>query len=141
MKPEFVDTLLAPYFEIQMGLANDKWEIAKPAAAKFQNALKQGPSAEEAPEMKAFTQIAKTLNEAKDIEKAREAFHSLSKEMITLVDHVGAASTTAYQMHCTMGFGYTGASWLQANDKLINPYWGARMLRCGHEEAIYAPKK
>ena len=30
-----------------------------------------------------------------------------------------------------MAFDHTGASWLQDHDTIDNPYFGARMLRCG----------
>lgn len=141
IKPEFVDTLLAPYFAIQMGLAKDNLKAAQTASASFNEVTANGPYSKKEPEIKIFLDTSKKLTEAQDIEQAREHFRDMSKEMIHLIDHVGTVKTTAYQMHCGMSFNNKGASWLQANDELINPYWGARMLRCGHEEMIHAPKK
>ena len=139
--PAHVDALLVPYFEMQEALVKDKFEPAVKAAASYADTLAAGPSAKEAPSVTKLAAAAKAIKEAPGIEAARKAFHSLSNEMIMLVDHVGTAKTTVYQMRCTMAFNNTGASWLQATDKLYNPYWGARMLRCGHEETVYKPKK
>ncbi|MEM7674336.1 MAG: DUF3347 domain-containing protein [Verrucomicrobiota bacterium] len=141
LKPQDVDPLLAPYFEIQMGLAKDKLDVAQKATTHLKDVLTKGPSEEEAPVIRTLLNITDKLSESTDIQRARQHFHVLSQEMILVVEHVGTANTTAYQMRCTMAFDHTGASWLQANDELINPYWGARMLRCGHEETIYAPKQ
>lgn len=40
-------------------------------------------------------------------------------------------STDVYVAYCPMAFGYTGGTWLQANNKVLNPYQGSRMLHCG----------
>jgi Cu(I)/Ag(I) efflux system membrane fusion protein len=41
-----------------------------------------------------------------------------------------AARTAFHHMFCPMVKGGAG-DWLQADDQLINPYWGSKMLRCG----------
>ena len=140
-KPAYVDSLLAPYFKIQEALVLDKFAPAIEAAKGFEAVLAEGPSAEQAPSMARLGAAIRAVKSSEEIEAARVAFHTLSKEMILTVDHVGVAKTTAYQMRCSMAFNNTGASWLQATDELLNPYWGARMLRCGHEEVVYKPGK
>jgi Cu(I)/Ag(I) efflux system membrane fusion protein len=59
-------------------------------------------------------------------------FEILSNAMIS----VAKSSPNSFQgdlfiMHCPMVHGKYGADWLQGDDKLLNPYFGARMLRCG----------
>ena len=41
--------------------------------------------------------------------------------------HVGAM----YRVHCPMAFDNEGADWLQVDQQIVNPYFGASMLRCG----------
>ena len=69
---------------------------------------------------------AKKLAAAKDIAAMREALKDLSKPMsmwATMSQPKGVSV-----MYCSMAPG----SWLQSNDTVIaNPYYGAKMLRCG----------
>ena len=37
-----------------------------------------------------------------------------------------------------MAFDFRGASWLQEEGELANPYFGAEMLRCGSVERVSA---
>ena len=69
---------------------------------------------------------ARKLAVAKDIAAMREALKDLSKPMsmwVTMSQPQGVSV-----MYCSMAPG----SWLQKDDTLIaNPYYGAKMLRCG----------
>jgi Cu(I)/Ag(I) efflux system membrane fusion protein len=64
------------------------------------------------------------------LEQARELFQVHSKAMIALAE-AGYLKDKAYQMFCPMAFGNEGAFWLQPDSRLLNPYFGAAMLRCG----------
>jgi Cu(I)/Ag(I) efflux system membrane fusion protein len=68
---------------------------------------------------------AKKLKDAKDIKTMREALKDLSKPMamwVTMSKPQGVS--VAY---CSMAPG----SWIQKGTKIANPYYGAKMLRCG----------
>ena len=55
----------------------------------------------------------------------------LSDEMIVLAKAFGFGDAgSVYLVHCPMAFQNRGASWLQDNDLVANPYYGATMLRC-----------
>ena len=72
-----------------------------------------------------------------DIAALRERFFQISQVMIKLTRTLGPiAGPAVYQMHCPMAFENTGASWLQDNEDLINPYFGDMMLKCGTVEAV-----
>lgn len=43
-----------------------------------------------------------------------------------------------FKFYCPMAFEYEGAFWLQANEQIANPYFGAEMLRCGTIKRRYA---
>ena len=52
---------------------------------------------------------------------------------------------TVRRMHCPMAFNNRGASWLQEDEVVANPYFGSAMLRCGEQVEIVsggkAPRK
>lgn len=62
----------------------------------------------------------------------RPHFEVLSMALIHAIreapDSIGRS---VYLMHCPMVYSDQGADWLQANDELLNPYFGAIMLKCG----------
>ena len=66
------------------------------------------------------------LADAKDIVAMREALKDLSKPMAMWATMSQPKGVSV--MYCSMAPG----SWLQSNDTVIaNPYYGAKMLRCG----------
>lgn len=135
LKPGFVDMLLKPYFELQASLASDDLGQAKKHATTFDTMLGHGPSHEEAPTLATLRVDARKVVNATDIKIAREAFHAISNEIISLVEHVGTGGDTVFKMHCPMAFSNKGGSWLQANKDLRNPYYGSMMLHCGMKQA------
>ena len=55
--------------------------------------------------------------------------------MVTAVERFGAPDGIALSVfHCPMAFDNRGASWLARKGPLLNPYFGAMMLRCGRVE-------
>ena len=46
-----------------------------------------------------------------------------------------------YQLRCEMAFNKKGASWLQSNDTVRNPYYGSAMLSCAQQKQLIAGKK
>jgi len=69
---------------------------------------------------------AKKLTTAADIATMREALKDLSKPMAMWAGMSKPKGVSV--MYCSMAPG----SWLQKNDTVIsNPYYGAKMLRCG----------
>ena len=49
--------------------------------------------------------------------------------VLTTPEHV--AGLEAWVVHCPMAFDGEGADWLSATPEVLNPYFGAQMLRCG----------
>lgn len=134
-KPEFVDSLVPDYLAVQSALAGDNLADAKAAAAKLVATAKHGPKFD------AFTTPAAALANAADIKSARTQFQAVSMEMQDLVDHVGTTGQVAlFEAHCPMAFGGKGGDWLQSNQKIANPYYGAMMLRCGSIKGQVAGK-
>ena len=80
-----------------------------------------------------LTKISNQLIEAGDIGSQRAAFALLSDEMLVLTNafDLGAAMPL-YELHCPMAFEGRGATWLQANDQVRNPFYGATHLKCAN---------
>lgn len=77
-----------------------------------------------------------------DIETLRTAFDSLSRAADELMRSTGHdLPRPLVRVHCPMAFSNRGADWIQAEGDVANPYFGAKMLRCGAPEATYAPRR
>lgn len=63
------------------------------------------------------------------IKVQREHFVSLSNDLYELVKLVGS-KTKLYKEYCSM-YKKDGGMWLSASNKIRNPYFGNRMLKCG----------
>ncbi len=66
-----------------------------------------------------------------DIEKQRLAFVNLSDAMITAISSFGTGTNKVYVKNCPMVNNNKGADWLSLEEKIKNPYFGDKMLKCG----------
>jgi membrane fusion protein, copper/silver efflux system len=128
------------YLVIGAALASDDFETASRAVPKGKGAL-------ETVDMKLLDGAAHTvwmdhlgrlgkaltaMEAAGDIEAARQAFEPLSMALLEAIQAFGMASDKpAFRTHCPMAFEWKGADWLQADEDIRNPYFGASMLTCG----------
>jgi Cu(I)/Ag(I) efflux system membrane fusion protein len=132
-KPQFVDTLVAPYLSVQNALAGDDLKSAQVGAKAFLKAMEKAPHEGEAHEEAADLRVpAKTISGATDIKVARTAFLDISRQMTSLIQHVGVTKETPlFTAFCPMAFNNEGGQWIQSDEKVANPYYGSMMLRCG----------
>lgn len=85
-------------------------------------------------EVDSLAKIIEQLSGAKDLAEQRSAFALLSDEILSLHHTFGfTSSDPLYQLHCPMAFEGRGATWLQADEQVRNPYYGASMLRCADQ--------
>ena len=132
-KPQFVDTLVDPYLSVQTALAGDDLKAAQVGANAFLKAMEKAPHEGEAHEEAVDLRApAKTISGASDIKVARTAFLDISRQMMSLIQHVGVTKdTTLYTAYCPMAFNNKGGQWIQSDKTVANPYYGSMMLRCG----------
>jgi membrane fusion protein, copper/silver efflux system len=127
------------YFTVQKSLADDDIKAAITAVGQTKKALA-------AVDMKllagdvhmAWMKISGRLDDvlkraqgAGDIKILRKDFEPLSIQMISAAKRFGPLGRKLFVHRCPMAFDNRGADWLQADDKTLNPYFGAAMLRCG----------
>jgi Cu(I)/Ag(I) efflux system membrane fusion protein len=128
IKPEFVDTLIGPYLDIQKSLAGDDFASAKKAAKDYQHELEHGPKGQ----LKDHLTTINKIIDAKNIQSARIDFQALSNGLKSLVVEVGTSGKhNLFDAYCPMAFNNKGGAWLQRGQKVFNPYYGAMMLHCG----------
>jgi len=132
--------LLQKYLALQEALAGDDATSAKKAREPLASALQKMDETLLKGEahgiwMEALSRLRKgtdLLAEAKDIEDLRSAFEPLSIGMAAAVERLGAEiKGPVFELYCSMAFDDKGATWLQQDEDIRNPYFGARMLKCG----------
>ena len=131
--------LVNPYLAISQALAADDTKAATNAVAGLHQTISTidaqsltGKAAQRwQSELNSLSAITARLTKANDLKALRSAFALLSDELLTLQRVFGVAgSDKLYELHCLMAFEGRGASWIQANDAVRNPYYGASMLKC-----------
>jgi Cu(I)/Ag(I) efflux system membrane fusion protein len=75
--------------------------------------------------------VLKRAETAADIKILRKDFEPLSLQMISIAKRFAPLGRKLFVHRCPMAFDNRGANWLQADDKTLNPYFGAMMLKCG----------
>lgn len=129
--------LYGHYFALWRALAADQFEASKKAADALR-ALAQTPRPLRGDEAARWDALRARLIDAfqryapKDIATLRQGFDLMSKAVLQLQEAIGHETPQAvYLAYCPMAFQDTGASWLQDQEDILNPYFGAQMLRCG----------
>lgn len=147
---EFVHDPLAVvfecYFDLQEALARDQLLAAHDAAvalkAAIDHAKRSMPEVSERETWERFLPVLEQCTEefhrSGDLAAARKAFEVLSNAMIACTKAGGLPEDkSVYEVYCPMAFDDQGASWLQRKPDVINPYFGAKMLRCGKVTETY----
>ena len=110
------ENILPIYLLLQEALAGDNFQSAQSA---YHQLISSG---------KEFLTLE--MSASNSIETIRNAFQPLSLSIIKAADSFHHGSIVN-EVFCSMAFNNTGASWLQTTEKIANPYFGAKMLRCG----------
>lgn len=82
-------------------------------------------------------QVLTTIEKTSDIEEQREAFEAVSDNMYELLKAFGTEEGTIYRQYCPMAFDNEGAYWLSDAEKIRNPYFGEKMLKCGEVKETF----
>lgn len=129
------EDIIDAYMELKNTLVADDTKGAAKAGGKLEKELDafdiSGFNADEQKELLEIIEAAKEHAEhiaESEIDHQREHFKGLSTDMIDFIAIVGAPETV-YQQYCPM---YDkGSAWLSINKKIMNPYYGSKMLHCG----------
>lgn len=138
-----LERLYAAYFSVQKALSEDELPAEKVVESLFQlsNELSQTEAFGEVPReqlVKINENVAHLHHQSLD--EARKKFKPISHAVITLVTEIRGqnADLSFHHFFCPMVKQGEG-DWLQAEDQLSNPYYGAQMLRCGELVRTISP--
>ncbi|MBK1896784.1 DUF3347 domain-containing protein [Chryseobacterium paridis] len=123
-----VSKLYENYVAIKTALTSDDADKTSKAAAEFlkttstidSKVISEG-------NLNAIKKGAATISETKSIVAQREAFLSLSNNMIALTKQFKLSEKPIFVQYCPMADG----SWLSNEKQIVNPYYGSKMLSCG----------
>lgn len=130
IEPTLAATLMADYFALQSAMADDNFEGSLKALKAMMG--KTG-------HVGALPDLIHVMLASSDMDALRRPhFDTLSTAFIEAVQADPSAFTgDIYLMSCPMvydGRDDNSADWLQNHDKLLNPFWGDVMLRCGESK-------
>lgn len=142
---EQITTVANAYFEVKNALVNDDPETAQKAAGKVTGAIKnvnmgllEGDAHHHWMALQEqLDDAAKMISKTSDIEIQREHFNMLSEAILETTESFGLEIDRTYRLFCPMAFDDKGAFWLSESNKILNPYFGDMMLRCGEVKQTY----
>lgn len=131
--------VLDAYIAFTEALAADDAEAARAAIGRLRDALTlASPHGLAGDSAELFRKQVESINAAlpsadkSDIDALRTQLAPLTSAVETYLRTFGhARAQPLVRMFCPMAFDNRGASWLQLDDKVRNPYFGKRMYRCG----------
>ena len=143
----FTKTLTAiydQYLSLQANLAADQPQTAQNALLEL---MKQVEGLDVPPHhvsalLAKFKPSSGTPSGSIDMAELRVKFEQVSIFVRELQNTYGHHSQTMlYEVYCPMAFDNQGAYWLQADQQVKNPYFGASMLSCGEVTQRFAPEE
>ncbi|WP_366186626.1 efflux RND transporter periplasmic adaptor subunit [Flavobacterium ovatum] len=131
--------LYRSYFELKDALTKDDFKTAQKTFLEFENALNKinmnvFKGGAHTAWMNYQTQLKKhTLHAAdsKNIKEIRTSFEPISNVMIAMTKAFKPLNESTYVQFCPMANSDKGANWLSKDDKIVNPYFGVSMSKCG----------
>lgn len=140
-----IDAVFESYFAVSAGLAADDLNAATASLSDLAGAIGAvdvkllGPVGSKV-WSGARAAIVKALSQASSgdgLAGIRVAFEPLSNTMAALARRMPPlAPQVYYRLRCPMAFDGRGAEWLQRDQSVRNPYFGASMYRCGSVEEV-----
>ncbi len=143
---ESMRPVIQAYLRITKAASADNPEIA-PAVAELRSALVEvRPQGLAGAAADAFQQRISALRQAlpespqPTLDQVRNALPALTAALEAYLRSFGHdQATPLYRHFCPMAFDDRGAAWLQADDQVRNPYFGAVMYRCGVVRGAIGP--
>jgi Cu(I)/Ag(I) efflux system membrane fusion protein len=144
-----IAALFTSYMAVQYALSHDTLAAALSAASEFVRmldnvdmALLQGKAHSAwMGQVQLLKESADAIATSENLSAARVAFEPLSASLSAVVSMFGMGiDDSVYQVHCPMAFNNRGADWLQTKTAVENPYFGAKMFKCGTVKDTLLPK-
>lgn len=140
-----LEALYQAYLAVQKTLAADKQVSEEQAGQLHQSATALTEEAELHEDLQEHVGTIATNAEHlhhQSLDESRKSFKTISHAILRLAARVRAADAeqVLFHIYCPMVKG-GGGDWLQDNDRVNNPYWGSKMLRCGEKVHRLTPAR
>ena len=130
--------LLPHYLELQESFVATDLQKAKSKAKQLANFISNElistnelKKSEHEQQIESIFSLSKGIVDDSDIEDARKKFSNISVLLIDIMDATKSYDDKLYVMKCPMATVGDSAVWLSKNKKVLNPYYGDKMLNCG----------
>ncbi|HEV2294740.1 MAG TPA: efflux RND transporter periplasmic adaptor subunit [Tepidisphaeraceae bacterium] len=135
-----VDRVYTEYLEIYQALAAPQTTDTALDLTKLVTAARALVEATPVPEQKLPKNVleAAAAMEGKSLDEQRKLFKALSEAVIVMAEVCPPSSALGEKLfvaYCPMAFDNAGASWLQADKTINNPYYPVEMKQCGEIKA------
>lgn len=132
------------YLDLQDALAEDRLEAARAAGVKLRIAVRDVASAPRTTDVEtvwrthgdALVTAAAGIVRESSLDGMRVPFRPLSDALIAVLDATGSTHAGVRVNWCPMADGDRGASWLDREPGIRNPYFGAAMYACGETRRV-----
>ncbi len=146
---EQLGALTEKYIALKDAFVNTNNTAAKIAAATLHKELKRVNSTLIEGEahlywmdkLNGLEKHSEKITQLEDIEKQRKQFEGISDLMIPVLKAFGVEGMTIYVQHCPMAFNNKGGDWLSTEERIRNPYFGDKMMKCGSVTGTIAISK
>lgn len=118
--------IIAAYLQLKDDLVETDAKKAQKSATKFVATLKDS----DGESVEIIRSAAEKIAVSSDVNVQREHFETLSDELYAYAQ-TEDMGVKLYRQYCPMAFQNEGAYWLSSEKKIMNPYFGDKMLHCG----------
>ena len=118
--------IIAAYLQLKDDLVETDAKKAQKSATKFISTFKDA----DGESVGIIRAAAEKIAASTDINVQREHFETVSDELYAYAQ-TEEMGVTLYRQYCPMAFQNKGAYWLSSEKKIMNPYFGDKMLHCG----------
>ncbi|WP_333608619.1 efflux RND transporter periplasmic adaptor subunit [Arsukibacterium sp.] len=130
-------SLLDAYRSLYLALTEDNLTQWQQGTAAFHQAVAAINWPEHFPRIVSALQLGSgESQQVTSLSMARQQFYQHNLGLLRLAE-LGVLGDGWYQAYCPMARAGEGASWLQPQQAILNPYFGPAMLRCGDIKQQY----
>ena len=130
-----LNTLIEGYFMMKDALVASDSIMANHYGNEILKTLKKIGLKELSETHKKYIELLLSTTESfvstSNLKKQRLSFKPISKQIISIVSKSKNLNKTTYIQYCPMADQNKGAKWLSLEKKIMNPYFGDKMLNCG----------
>ncbi len=123
---EQANPIIAAYLQLKDDLVDTDAKKAQNSATEFIATLKDA----DGESIEIIIGAAEKIAASSDVNVQREYFETLSDELYVFAQ-TEDMGVKLYRQYCPMAFQNKGAYWLSSEKKIMNPYFGDKMLHCG----------